>query len=159
MTVDSALDLNQSASSKEFDGLGPDHISPSALLRTLLQFGCERRLHYAVFYRIDAMHAVLFTVPEIGWLVGELSAIRKLSVGNRLPCRTTEAPFTTRSAFGRSLLSQLRPPRLLSFRHPSPGRGGNLPVDRRYSARLCSGIGPNEFLEDGDGLVKEVEQF
>src|SRR6266487_513559 len=126
MTVDSALDLNQSASSKEFDGLGPDHISPSALLRTLLQFGCERRLHYAVFYRIDAMHAVLFTVPEIGWLVGELSAVRKLSVGNRFPCRTTETAFTTGSAFSRPLPPQRRPARFLSLRHLSPGRGGNL---------------------------------
>jgi hypothetical protein len=44
-TVDTALDINQSASSKEFDGLRPDHISPSALLRTLLQFGCERSSH------------------------------------------------------------------------------------------------------------------
>ena len=78
-------------------------------------------------------------------------------MGNRLPCRTTETPFTTRSAFAWPFLSQLRPARLLSLRHLSPGRGGNLPVDRRSYARLCSGTSPNEFLEDSDGLVQPVE--
>ncbi|PYV04322.1 MAG: hypothetical protein DMG26_07715 [Acidobacteria bacterium] len=56
-------------------------------------------------------------------------------------------------------MSQLRPARLLSFRHLSPGRGGNLPVDRRSYARLRSGISPNQFLKDSDGLVQAVEFF
>src|SRR2546428_8305697 len=65
----------------------------------------------------------------------------------------------TRSAFACPLLSQLRPARLLSFRHLSPGRGGNLPVDRRSYARLSSGIGRDQFLKHGNGLVEPVEFF
>src|SRR5438105_10850007 len=92
-------------------------------------------------------------------ILNESSAIRKLSVGNRLPGRTTATPFTTGSAFSRPLLPQLRPARFLSLRHLSPGRGGNLPVDRRSYARLSSGIGRDQFLEHGDGLVQPVEFF
>jgi len=44
-TLDAALDLNQSASSKELDGLWPNHISPSTLVRAFLQFGRERSSH------------------------------------------------------------------------------------------------------------------
>jgi hypothetical protein len=46
-TVDTAPDLNQSASFKEFDGLRPDDVSPSALVRTLLQFRGECGFHEA----------------------------------------------------------------------------------------------------------------
>src|SRR5438552_2412105 len=106
--------------------------------------------------RSGALYSTIHADAICFWLV---SAIRKLSVGNRLPCRTTETPFTTGSAFSRPLLPQLRPARFLSLRHLSPGRGGNLPVARRSYARLCSGIGPNEFPEDGDGLVQPVEFF
>src|SRR5437660_9722948 len=66
---------------------------------------------------------------------------------------------TATSALTCPSLSQLRPARFLSLRHLSPGRGGNLPVDRRSYARLRSGIGSNESLEDGDGLVQAVEFF
>ena len=45
--VDTALDLNQAASSKELGGFRPDNISPTALFRTLLQFGSERDSHEA----------------------------------------------------------------------------------------------------------------
>src|SRR5437773_8821778 len=66
---------------------------------------------------------------------------------------------TATSAFGRSLLAQLRPARFLSLRHLSPGRGGNVPLACRSRARLCSGVSPNKFLEGGDGLIQTVEFF
>src|ERR1700719_4105811 len=78
MSVDSAPDFHQSASSKKFDGLRPDHISPSTLLRTLLQFGCERSSHRAISYLIDAGYGVLLSVPPIRWIVDGWSATRKL---------------------------------------------------------------------------------
>jgi hypothetical protein len=37
MTIDCAFDLNQTASSKEFNGFRPDHIGPRPLVRAFLQ--------------------------------------------------------------------------------------------------------------------------
>src|SRR5207244_11340697 len=88
----------------------------------------QSRIHpdrpaFRVSDRSGALYSTIHADAICFWLV---SAIRKLSLGNRLPCRTTETHFTTRSAITWPFLSQLRPARLLSFSDSSPRVGRKL---------------------------------
>src|SRR6266576_331775 len=77
MTIDSALNFDEAARAKEFDGLGPRHVSPSTLPRTFLEPGRELSLqHICKYYRSCGLAVMQRNATQgcsESWRTGEAS--------------------------------------------------------------------------------------